>query len=269
MVQLIIGFMFIVLGAIVSMVEKLKSRRNPGYRRNNIIAATLFFIGVGGGLLSLLSGIDAVTSSQRNMEISEHRQRSIDSQSTVIYKLDSVNQSLLKTQLEYSVRLDSSTWKNFELSNQLVRQATRMSDYMSGKGSYCYFLLGARNPGTNSYQLVLYSAGENPMDNVIARIVNVYEMVATPPTGLGTTLSVGKVYPRKGYVQLFQSTFTPYKRDSIWMNVFFQTEGRDFIEELQEVRVKDKWTVALAVTEGGKDLLRRVDKDFPGWLKIK
>ena len=265
MLQLIFGFILTIVGSAVPLYERWKAKGEVGYKKSNRIALILLFTALGGAVLSLFAGIGATNNNIKSENTAQVRQNRIDSQSTIIYKLELLNHSLLNKDLEYSKRLDSSSWKNYILSNEIVTKTNQLNDYVTGEGSFCYFTLGYRDPATNSYQLELFSSGKNPMDNLVARIVDVYSLQANP--SMGVVLHIGKLYPKIHTVHLFQTTITPTKIDSIWINVFFQTNGREFVEELKEIKVKGKWTISEIITEGSKTLFKRIDRDFPG-LKL-
>jgi hypothetical protein len=265
MTQLIIGLFLTIIGSIVGVIDKWKNKTEDEYKRRNRISAALAIVSLGGGFIAFSAGVDAIHANSRNDKIANERQQRIDSQNVLIYRSELANQNLIDMDLQYSMRLDSSTKLNYLLSAKIAKQATDLNDYMTGKGSFCYFDLGSRDPNTNNYHFMLYSAGKNPMDNVVARIVDVLNI---DNVGMGFPLHIGKVFPKIHTVRMFQTSYTPVKRDSIWLNIFFQTNGREFVEELKEVYINNKWNVHMEVDEEGKVLLNRTDHGFPvSWLK--
>jgi|SRR5579859_1209657 len=265
MEQLIIGFGLTVFGSAVGLIDKWKSKTENGYKKSNGIAVVLLLFSIGGGLIAFLAGITAIGSSKWNDKIAGERQQRIDSLGLLIYKSELANQNLIDQNLQYSKRLDSTTSLNYLLVNKITSQASQLSDYLSGKGSFCYFNLALSDPGLNRYRYELYSAGSNPMDNVVARIVDVFNVTRD---GYGFVLHIGKVYPKIHTVRLFESTFRSAKKDSIWMTVSFQTNGREFDEELKAIFKDNKWVEHFEVAEEGRTLVNRTDPDFPrSWLK--
>jgi type II secretory pathway pseudopilin PulG len=264
MLILVLGFMITLFSALISTVEKWKNKGELDYHKGNKIAIAVLIIALAGAALSFFAGVNAVNKERFSENAAKIRQQKIDSQSATIYQLELLNHSLLNKNIDYSKRLDSSSYANYLLSKEIVSQTKSLSDYQSGKGSFCYFDLGIQDPGTNTYHFALYSAGKNPMDNVIARIADIFDLQNNP---MGTILYVGKIYPKAHTVQLFETSYTPVKPDRIWLNIFFQTGSREIVEELKEVRLNGKWIRSLIITEEGKVLAKKIDKNFPKEFK--
>lgn len=260
MTQIILGLIITLISALISIYEKWKKKNEPEYRKKNNIAVALLFIAFAGGLLSFFAGFDAIKQKQRSEIGAAKRQERLDSQSVTIYNLEQLNHDLIKKSIEYSKRLDSSSYQNYLLSKDIISQTRDIKDYETGKGSYCHFDLGFKGLTPNSYRFVLYSSGSNPMDNVIARIVDIYDMEKKPQ---GIILHIGKVYPKIHTARIFETAYTPVKPDSIWLNIFFQTGGREIVEELKQVRIDGKWVVSKIISEDGKTIYSKIDKNFP------
>lgn len=261
MTPIILGLTITLFSALISVYEKWKKKNESEYRRRNRITLALLVIAIAGAFLSFFAGYVAIKQRKISENSAIKRQEKIDSQSNLIYQLEKLNHSLISKDIEYSKRLDSSSYENYLLAKEISQQTVELKDYASGKGSYCHFDLGMKGETPNSYHLMLYSFGNNPMDNVIARIVDVFDMNKNP---LGTIVDIGKVYPKIHTVRIFETTYTPVKPDSIWLNIFFQTGSREFVEELKQIRINGKWVVSKKVfDEKNKIVVSKVDKDFP------
>jgi hypothetical protein len=260
MIQFLLAFVISISSALISSYEKWKKKIDPDYHKNNNIVIGLFVIALAGAFLSFISGITAIRKQNKSEIESTNRQVKIDSLSLVTYNLEKLNNSLIGKGLEYSKRLDSISNENFLLSNEVLRLTKDLNDYGFGKGSYCYFDLGRKGPTPNSYRFLLYSSGINPMDDVVARIVDIYDLDSN---FFGTTLKLGRIYPKDNRLMFFDNVYRPIRQDSIWLNIFFQTQGREFVEELKEIRSNGKWLVSLIITEEGKVIFKKIDKEFP------
>jgi hypothetical protein len=260
MLLLSLGFLITFFSALISITEKWKRKSDPDYHKKNKIALALLIIALAGAALSFFAGIDAINKKKISDSAAIKRQEKIDSQSTTIYQLELLNHSLLNKDIDYSKRLDSSSYANYLLSKEIVGQTKELSDYESGKGSFCYFTLGMAGPEPDSYRYVLFSSGKNPMDNVVARIADILDQDNNP---LRTMLPIGKLYPKEQTVHIFETYYKPVKKDRIWLNIFFQTGNREFVEGLKEVKINGKWVDHITVSEQGKTLFKKIDKDFP------
>lgn len=258
MLQIIFGFLITLFGAIIAVYEKWKSKNEVDYKKKNKIAIILLVISILGSLLSFVGGIDAINQKKISEKASQKRQEKIDSQSATIYNLELINHSLLNKGLEYYKRLDSSSYINFLMAQQISKQTQKLSDYQSGKGSFCYFNIGLLGPNS-SFSFGLYSIGVNPLDNVLARIVDIYDM---KKNSVGTYLNLGKLYPKAHSIRLFDTYYVPVKPDRLWLNIFFQTGTREFVETFKAIKLNNKWVTSIVVTEEGKILFDEKDKNF-------
>jgi hypothetical protein len=260
MTQIILGFIITVFSALISIYEKWRKKDDLEYRKKNNISLALLFIAIAGGLLSFFAGFDAIQQKQLSEIATAKRQKKIDSQSATIYQLEQLNYNLINKSIDYSKRLDSSSYENYLLSKDIIRHTKDLKDYETGKGSFCHFDLGFSGPTPNSFRFVLYSSGNNPMDNVVARIVDLYDLRNNP---IGVTLNIGKIYPKIHTARIFETSYTPVKPDSIWLNIFFQTGSREIVEELKQVRLNGKWVISKILSEEGKTVYTKIDKNFP------
>jgi cell division protein FtsB len=261
MIQLILGLIVTLLSALISIYEKWRRRAEPEYRKRNNLAIALLLIAFCGGFLSFFAGFDAIKQKRLSEIVASKRQERVDSQTTTIYKLEKLNHDLINKTIEYNKRLDSSSYENYSLSKYIIGQTKELKDYETGKGSFCHFDLGFMGPTPNSYRFVLYSSGNNPMADVVARVVDVYDLTNNP---LGTIIHIGKIYPKIHTARIFETSYTPLKPDSIWLNIFFQTGSREIVEELKQVRRNGKWIVSKTIFEDGKTVYTKIDKGFPG-----
>lgn len=108
-----------------------------------------------------------------------------------------------------------------------MERSLQLTNYITGKDSYCYFLLGLKDQASGAYHVMLYTGGKNPMDNVIARIVDVYAMSGKNNLNSGTVLSLGKIYPQPGKVIPYGTQIIPKIADSIWINAFFSNQWKE------------------------------------------
>jgi len=134
--QLIIGFFLTVAGGVAGLFDKWKKKTETGYRRSNRLSIFLLSISLGGGLMTFWAGIDAARTSERNEKIANDRQKRIDSQNLLIYRSELVNQNLIDKNLQYNIRLDSSTNLNYRLASKITNQAQYIEKYISGGESY-------------------------------------------------------------------------------------------------------------------------------------
>ncbi len=260
MLYLVVGLILTALSSCLSLIEKWKKKCDPQHRKKNKISLVIFLVGLGGLIVAFFAGNDAINKKIFSDKAAKDKQEKIDSQGTALINLLATNNSLIYRNLDYSKRVDSLFNENYNLSQKISGQTQDLADIQSGKGSYCYFDLGARDKSTNTYQYMLFSDGKNPMDNVVAYVADILSD-KTPELSKSVIL-LGKLYPKKGTVRLLEQRYRPVKQDSIWLNVFFQTANREIFEQLQKGKVEEKWLTSLKIVENGKTIFEKVDKGF-------
>jgi hypothetical protein len=261
MKQLIIGLLITTLTPILSLFDKWKNKEDKNYMKNNTIAIMLFVIGVCGAAITFFAGIDAMNAKRMADVFATQKESKIDSQSKTIYSLELLNNDLIKRNVLYSKSLDSSSFQNLLLVKKVDSETIALHDFALGKGSFCYLDFTTRVPNTNQYHFGLFSSGTNPMDNVVARIVDVYNLEKDP---YGVVLHIGTVWPKIHTVKMFETSYAPIKKDSIWINIFFQTAAREFVEELKKRYINNKWITSIKVfDEKEKLMFSKVEKGFP------
>lgn len=190
----------------------------------------------------------------------------IQSQAIQIEKADSIltlsTTVIEKQRIEFDAIGESleQSIKIIKLSQKLKKAQQDLIDYQSGKDSYCYLILGHKMPNSNSYQFMMRAFGKNPMDNVEARIVDVY---SKNTKNMGTVLNLGKIYPIKNWGHFVQALYSPVIKDKIWLNIFFETGSRTFVQEQKQILINGKWIESVTVSDDDKILYEKIDKDFP------
>lgn len=234
---------------------------------------TIIFLGA---LISIIGGlIGAYGTWKHNKASSEKSTRIEDGVKIVnseIITLRDQNKSLLshtealngKIEVQ-SKTIDDLRKENTELSSKLVKASLKIYNNLTGGNSYCKMEIGNISDDNEEGYLVFMVEGDNPLNQVQVRIVDLnyfFQQEQTINELTKNIINIGTLLPKQ--VWFSQSKIKLDKGRGVNLNVFVGANN-GFTTQLIRMKFHEgKWRRATKVkTQDGKDIFVEIDKEYP------
>lgn len=117
------------------------------------------------------------------------------------------------------------------------------------------------------FEFMLYTVGKNPIKNLIARVVdgnalnknvtlhqsNVFQQI----------IPIGNIMP-KHYMPIVGSYMTQDTTKMVSLNIFFNSDGLDYNEQLRYRLINSQWREAiLVISDRGVIIYKKIDSQWP------